>query len=65
MCGMGPPFMTLVIFKVNQLGDNVVFLPVVQALSAVLKDWKIVVDKSTVPVGTADRVRATIAGELA
>src|SRR5436305_3456654 len=27
--------------------------------------WKIVVDKSTVPVGTADRVRATIAEELA
>jgi ADP-heptose:LPS heptosyltransferase len=48
MCGMGPPFMTLVIFKVNQLGDNVVFLPVVQALSAVLKDWKIVVATSPV-----------------
>jgi len=46
MCGMSPPFMTLVIFKVNQLGDNVVFLPVVQALSAVLKDWKIVVATS-------------------
>jgi len=27
--------------------------------------WKVVVDKSTVPVGTADRVRATIAEELA
>ncbi len=27
--------------------------------------WKIIVDKSTVPVGTADRVRATIAAELA
>jgi UDPglucose 6-dehydrogenase len=27
--------------------------------------WKIVVDKSTVPVGTADRVRAAIAEELA
>ena len=27
--------------------------------------WKVVVDKSTVPVGTADRVRATIAQELA
>jgi UDPglucose 6-dehydrogenase len=29
-----------------------------------MNDWKIVVDKSTVPVGTADRVRATIAEEL-
>lgn len=40
--------MTLVIFKVNQLGDNVVFLPVVQALSAALPDWKIVVMTSPV-----------------
>jgi UDPglucose 6-dehydrogenase len=30
-----------------------------------MTDWKIVVDKSTVPVGTADRVRAAIAEELA
>jgi UDPglucose 6-dehydrogenase len=30
-----------------------------------MADFKIIVDKSTVPVGTADRVRATIAGELA
>jgi UDPglucose 6-dehydrogenase len=29
-----------------------------------MTDWKIVVDKSTVPVGTADRVRAAIAEEL-
>ncbi|MEP7062803.1 MAG: UDP-glucose/GDP-mannose dehydrogenase family protein [Betaproteobacteria bacterium] len=27
--------------------------------------WKVIVDKSTVPVGTADRVRAAIASELA
>lgn len=40
--------MTLVIFKVNQLGDNVVFLPVVQALSAALPGWKIVVMTSPV-----------------
>jgi UDPglucose 6-dehydrogenase len=30
-----------------------------------MTDYKVVVDKSTVPVGTADRVRATIAAELA
>ena len=30
-----------------------------------MTDWKVVVDKSTVPVGTADRVRAAIAEELA
>jgi len=29
-----------------------------------MTDWKIVVDKSTVPVGTADRVRETIRDEL-
>jgi UDPglucose 6-dehydrogenase len=30
-----------------------------------MNEWKIVVDKSTVPVGTADRVKSTIAAELA
>jgi UDPglucose 6-dehydrogenase len=29
-----------------------------------MRDYKVVVDKSTVPVGTADRVHATIAAEL-
>ena len=29
-----------------------------------MSGWKVVVDKSTVPVGTADRVRETIAAEL-
>src|SRR5262249_7163228 len=29
-----------------------------------MTDWKIIVDKSTVPVGTADAVRETIAREL-
>ncbi|MCG2585579.1 UDP-glucose/GDP-mannose dehydrogenase family protein [Massilia sp. TS11] len=30
-----------------------------------MNDFKVVIDKSTVPVGTADRVQAAIAGELA
>ncbi|HVE49351.1 MAG TPA: UDP-glucose/GDP-mannose dehydrogenase family protein, partial [Casimicrobiaceae bacterium] len=30
-----------------------------------MSEWKTIVDKSTVPVGTADRVRAAIAAELA
>ena len=34
-------------------------------IGANMKDYKIVVDKSTVPVGTADEVRKRIAGELA
>ncbi len=39
--------MTLLVFKVNQLGDNVVFLPVVQSLVAAHPDWRIVVLTST------------------
>lgn len=35
--------MTLLVFKVNQLGDNVVFLPAVQSLVAAHPDWRIVV----------------------
>jgi len=35
--------MTLLVFKVNQLGDNVVFLSVVQSLVAAHPDWRIVV----------------------
>lgn len=35
--------MTLLIFKVNQLGDNVVFLPVVQALARACPGWRLVV----------------------
>ncbi len=34
--------MTLLIFKVNQLGDNVVFLPVVQSLLAAHPGWRLV-----------------------
>lgn len=35
--------MTLLVFKVNQLGDNVVFLPVVQSLVAAHPGWRVVV----------------------
>ena len=34
---------TAVVFRVNQLGDNVVYLPVVQSLVAAHPDWHIVV----------------------
>jgi len=40
--------MTLLISKVNQLGDNIVFLPVVQALRHVLPDARIVIVTSPV-----------------
>lgn len=40
--------MTLLVFKVNQLGDNVVFLPVIQGLMAALPGWKIVIATSPV-----------------
>ena len=36
-----------------------------KGIGARMSDYKIIVDKSTVPVGTADRVRATVAAELA
>ena len=34
-------------------------------IGRLMTDYKVVVDKSTVPVGTADKVKATIADELA
>ncbi|KAF7598090.1 MAG: UDP-glucose 6-dehydrogenase [Candidatus Dactylopiibacterium carminicum] len=34
-------------------------------IGRLMNDYKVVIDKSTVPVGTADKVRAAIAGELA
>ena len=37
---------------------------VAKDIGANMKDYKIVVDKSTVPVGTADEVRKIVAGEL-
>jgi UDPglucose 6-dehydrogenase len=40
-------------------------LAAARAIGARMTDYKVVVDKSTVPVGTADRVRETIASELA
>src|SRR5689334_170613 len=40
-------------------------LAAARAIGERMTDYKVVVDKSTVPVGTADRVRGTIAAELA
>ncbi len=40
--------MKLAIFKVNQLGDNVVFLPVVQTLRRLAPEWKLFVLTSPV-----------------
>ncbi|OYW77069.1 MAG: hypothetical protein B7Z37_06000 [Verrucomicrobia bacterium 12-59-8] len=39
--------MTLAVFRVNQLGDNVVYLPVVQSLVAAHPEWRIVMVTST------------------
>lgn len=36
-------------------------LGVAEQLGKIIKDYKVIVDKSTVPVGTAEKVRATIA----
>jgi UDPglucose 6-dehydrogenase len=36
-----------------------------RGIGARMTDYKVIVDKSTVPVGTADRVRETVAAELA
>jgi len=40
-------------------------LAAARAIGARMTDYKVVVDKSTVPVGTADRVREAVAAELA
>jgi UDPglucose 6-dehydrogenase len=40
-------------------------LGVADALGKLIKDYKVIVDKSTVPVGTADKVRAAIAKHYA
>src|SRR5690606_25727381 len=39
-------------------------LAVARSIGQYMSDYKVVVDKSTVPVGTADKVRRTIAEEL-
>ncbi len=39
-------------------------LAVAKAIGESMQDYMVIVDKSTVPVGTADRVRATIQAEL-
>jgi len=39
-------------------------LAVARTIGRLMTDYKVVIDKSTVPVGTADKVRAAIAGEL-
>ena len=39
-------------------------LAAARSIGAQMTDYKVVVDKSTVPVGTADKVRATIRAEL-
>ncbi len=39
-------------------------LGVAKELSKIIKDYKVIVDKSTVPVGTADRVHEVLAEEL-
>ena len=36
-----------------------------QCIGRHMTDYKVIVDKSTVPVGTADRVKSAVAGELA
>ncbi|NND60153.1 MAG: UDP-glucose/GDP-mannose dehydrogenase family protein [Gammaproteobacteria bacterium] len=39
-------------------------LAVAKTIGEHMEEYRIIVDKSTVPVGTADKVRATVAGEL-
>ena len=39
-------------------------LQVAKDLGGMIEDYKVVIDKSTVPVGTADKVRETLASEL-
>jgi UDPglucose 6-dehydrogenase len=49
----------------NGAADLQYVLSAARSIGRVMTDYKVVVDKSTVPVGTADKVRAAIAKELA
>ncbi|MDI5891868.1 UDP-glucose dehydrogenase family protein [Halomonas rhizosphaerae] len=44
--------------------DLTYVLAVAETIGKHMADYKVIVDKSTVPVGTADRVRETVAGAL-
>ena len=48
----------------NGSADLQYVLAVAQAIGEHMNDYKLVVNKSTVPVGTADRVRETLAAAL-
>lgn len=54
--------MRLVLFKVNHLGDNVVFLPVVQAIKRLRPDWRMTVITAApeLPLYAADLPAAQI-----
>ena len=52
--------MNLALFKVNNLGDNIVFLPVVQALRKRFPDWRLMVFTSPAAAAWPDAPAARI-----